>query len=189
MSYVDDLFAEVSRPLPSLLSDWEDTVYDWCDEYTESAGTAELSEIKIGQAVFLFDHAAERVVLVYALSVQPIEKRDVSRMRGFPDPRHSVEAVLGERAFPADRGHFLGHTAGGRLDINLFPQRRDLNRGWSAEGKRFRKMECYIAAQAGTFFFHRPVYDDPSWIPAELEFGVLVNDSEWWTDRFRNKPQ
>ena len=53
-----------------------------------------------------------------------------SRMRGFPDVSASVRRALGTRAFFADKGHFLGHASGGVLDINLFPQRRELNRGW-----------------------------------------------------------
>src|SRR5947209_6594094 len=84
-----------------------------------------------------------RLMIVYGLSAAPDGPRDASRMRGFPDPNPSLQAVdiSGARA---DRGHFVAHTAGGPMDMNLFPQRRDLNRGWSAQGKQYRLMERYL---------------------------------------------
>lgn len=36
--------------------------------------------------------------------------------------------------------------------MNLFLQRRDLNRGWSQQGKQYRAMEQYLADHPGTFF-------------------------------------
>src|ERR1019366_8678581 len=98
-----------------------------------------------------------------------------------------VNLVMGDQAFPVDRGHFLSHAAGGELDINLFPQRRELNRGWSPQGKVFRQMERSVANNPGTFHFHRALYDDDTWIPCRLEYGVLENDLEWWITRFINK--
>jgi hypothetical protein len=145
--------------------------------------------VNLDFAVFVFDHHDERVTLAYAVSVEQLHPRDVARIRGFPDVNFTVRRVLGESAFPADRGHFLGHASGGALDINLFPQHRDLNRGWSAEGKRFRAMERFVAAHPGTFFYHRPIYKDDTWIPALLEYAVLRDGSQWWTDTFHNKPQ
>ena len=38
-----------------------------------------------------------------------------------------------------DKGHFVGHGAGGGGDWNLFPQLRSLNRGWSEEGKALQE--------------------------------------------------
>jgi hypothetical protein len=186
-SYVDQIFAAAAQPVPAALADWEPRVNAWCQEYRAGSPEAKLIETPIDTAVYLFDLVAERVVLAYAVSTRQLQKRDAGRMRGFPDVNVGVRAVLGEHAFLADRGHFLGHASGGVLDINLFPQRRELNRGWSAEGRRFRQMERYIADHPGTFFFHRPIYDDPTWIPARLEYGLLVDHDEWWTDEFRNK--
>ena len=108
-------------------------------------------------------------------------------MRGFPNVNIGVRAVLGDKAFLADRGHFLGHASGGVLDINLFPQRRELNRGWSAEGREFREMERFVSTHPGVFFYHRPIYDDDTWIPWQLDYGVLVDDERWWVRRFCNK--
>ena len=180
------LYERSGRSPPAALADWEDRVDGWCDAYLRVFPDAELSEINLDLAVFQFDHVSERVTLAYALSVEPLMRRDSGRMRGFPDVNASVRRVLGDRAFVADKGHFLGHASGGILDINLFPQRRELNRGWSEEGKRFRSMERYVAEHPGTFFYHRPSYRDQTWIPATLEYGVLVDGERWWVDRFRN---
>jgi len=187
LSAVEALHARLNLPLPAPLREWDAEVAAWCDAYVDMHSRAELSEINLGFAVFQFDHIAERVTLAYALSVPQLLTRNKSRMRGFPDVNVSVRAVLADHAFIADRGHFLGHASGGELDINLFPQRRELNRGWSAEGRRFRQIERYVAAHPGCFFYHRPRYDDASWIPASLELGVLKPDGNWWRERFQNK--
>lgn len=186
MTALLELFKQANRTLPAPLAGWENQVDTWCAQYEVQFEGAEISEINLDFAVFLFDHLLERVTLAYALSVEQLLKRDTSRMRGFPNVNVSVQANLEGKAFFADKGHFLGHASGGILDINLFPQRRELNRGWSAEGKRFRKMERYVADHPGTFFYHRPLYDDETWIPASLEYGVLVGDVDWWLDTFRN---
>ena len=187
MSALTKLYRRADRPVPEPLSDWENQVAGWCEQYTAKYEQAEISEINLDFAVFLFDHSTERVTLAYAVSGKQLMKRDANRMRGFPRVDVSIRANLKEKAFFADKGHFLGHASGGILDINLFPQRRELNRGWSAEGKRFRNMERYVAEHPGIFFYHRPLYDDETWIPESLEYGVLVEDSEWWVDTFRNK--
>jgi hypothetical protein len=66
------------------------------------------------------------------------------------------------------------------LDVNLFPQRREVNRGWSDEGKLFRKMERYAAEHPGTFCFARPICRDlsrrpiiPKYWRAEAELHVV----------------
>lgn len=187
MSGLEELFKRARRPTPPLLADWETKVQAWCDADVARFPTANLSEINLDFAVYLFDHTFERVTLAYALSVHQLMKRDASRMKEFPDVNVSVGRTLRRRRFSADKGHFLGHASGGILDINLFPQRRELNRGWSAEGKLFRSMERHVANNTGTFFYHRPEYDDDTWIPSTLEYGVLVDDERWWIGRFHNK--
>jgi len=173
--------------VPRPLSDWEEQVSAWCQQYAAVFNGADISEINLEFAVFLFDHSTERVVLAHALSIDQLMKRDASRMRGFPNVNASIRATIKQESFSADKGYFLGHAGGGILDINLFPHRRELNKGWSVEGKRFRKMERYVAEHPGTFFYHRPVYDDETWIPKRLEYGVLVDDRDWWVETFRNK--
>jgi hypothetical protein len=41
-------------------------------------------------------------------------KRFASAMRRFPNVNASVRAVLADKAFLADKGHFLGHASGGQ---------------------------------------------------------------------------
>lgn len=186
-SLIHELYRRIRRDVPAALEYWDDDVYELGAKYREAHLDAQLNEIHLGAAVFVFDHLHERVLIAYGISEPQLTARDKHRMRGFPDVNKSVQAVLGAKAFLADRGHFLGHASGGALDINLFPQRRELNRGWSPEGRRFREMERHVANAPGTFFYHRPAYDDATWIPKALEYGVLRNDVEWWVETFQNK--
>ena len=187
MTALTDLYASVGSALPAALSDWDDVVDGFIADYEAGFGPSEISSVNVDSAFFLFDHGFDRVVLAYAVSTVQLTKRDGTRMRGFPNVNVSVRRVLGAAAFVADKGHFLGHASGGILDINLFPQRRELNRGWSEQGKRFRSMERYVADHPGVFFYHRPSYDDENWIPASLEYAVLKEGLTWWKDVFRNK--
>jgi hypothetical protein len=141
--------------MPDVLKAFESDVDMWCDEYVVEHPTASLLEINLVTAVYWFDRTDERVVIAYGISTKPEKPRDLSRMRKFPNVSIGVNRVMGELAFPVDRGHFISHAAGGDLDINLFPQRRELNRGWSEEGKLYRKMER-LTAHPGTFHFTGP---------------------------------
>jgi hypothetical protein len=105
---------------------------------------------------------APRVVGVWGLSQPAAEGRDHSRMRGHPRPGRSGD----------DRGHLVSCAAGGGYDINLVPMDAALNRGWSAEGSRFRALERKAAAVPGTLFFIRPVYQDGTDRPSRFEAGV-----------------
>ena len=187
VSYLVSIFTAAGRQTPAALEDWERRVDAWCSSCRDNHGPCALVEVNLGTAVFVFDRTHERVVGAYGVATEPAGERDRNRMRRFPDVNMSIRATMDGEAFDADGGHFLSHAAGGELDINLFPQRRELNRGWSAEGKLFRRMEAYTARHPGVFHFHRPVYDDLSWIPSSLEYGVLREDNEWWVERFRNK--
>jgi hypothetical protein len=119
----------------------------------------------------------DRLVAAFGRSQRPVAGRPASRIAGFPgsDDR-------------GDRGHFIAHASGGGSDINLFHQDAHLNRGWSPQGKHYRKMERYCAANPGLFCFSRPIYDDPSARPVELEFGVLRPDRTFWIELFDNQP-
>ena len=169
------------------LADWPTTLEGLLSEYEKVNLKSDLTQMNLDLAYFVFDLTAERVVLAYAFSTPSLTKRDASRIRGFPNVNASVKKMMGDRVFQADKGHFLGHASGGTLDINLFPQRRELNRGWSEQGKRYRTMERYVADRKGTFFYSRPIYDDESWIPEALEFAVLTEERGWWIDLFNNR--
>jgi hypothetical protein len=89
-----------------------------------------------------------------------------------------------------DKGHYIAHSIGGAVDrseMNVFVQRRDLNRGWSPEGKQYRTMEKYSVCHSGTFCFTHPLYDDQTSIPFFIEFGVLKSSDELWVECFDNR--
>jgi len=186
-SYLESIYAVVGQSVPSALEHWEGDVNRKCNKYRETFGTCEIVEINLGSSVYLFDRTYERVVIAYGIAATPSQERDHSRMRRFPDVNIGIEVHMADHAFPADRGHFLSHAAGGELDINLFPHRRELNRGWSPEGKTFRRMERYVATNPGTFHAHHATYDDKTWIPAVLEYRVLMENTTWWIEMFANK--
>jgi hypothetical protein len=186
-SYLAGIYASAGLPLPDVLRSFEREVDSWCDDYVSQHQRAVLLEVNLVTAVYWFDRTDERVVVAYGLSTRPEKPRDLSRMRRFPNVSIGVNRVMGDLAFPVDRGHFISHAAGGELDINLFPQRRELNRGWSEEGKLYRKMERLAAHHPGTFHFHRARYDDDTWIPSTLQYGVLGEDETWWIEDFENK--
>jgi hypothetical protein len=127
------------------------------------------------------DSPEDRLVAVYGLSKTPDAERDSSRIRGFLGG-----GLKGADHGSRDKGHFIAHSAGGGMDINLFPQRPELNRGRSEGGRVFRKMERFAATHPGTFVFARPVYTDDSWTPSELDYGVLLPEKRLWVERFAN---
>lgn len=137
---------------------------------------------------FLYDQTSangsdveDRLVAAYGWSTASIQKKDKSRMRGFLGGGIDIQ---GKGVF--DKGHVLAHSMGGGLDVNLFPQRPELNRGKSVAGKVYRRMEKYAAAHAGTFVFSRLIYCDRSWVPSSLEYGVLMSNQQLWVEWFEN---
>lgn len=164
----------------------------WIDSYGEmSSHEPEVLEVRDRGFTFLFDLTAsryppddpasphDRVVAAYGISKAPETKRDASRLRGF-----GVIGGLSGRGL--DKGHLMAHSMGGALDINIFPQRSQINRGRSPEGRRYRAMERYAAAHPGTFVFSRPLYGDHTWVPHGLEYGILLPEARFWVERFPN---
>lgn len=134
---------------------------------------------------FVWDQDVEdRTVVVYGRSTPVKEKRDWNRHRGDLGAREWREDGTG---LPYDRGHYIAHCIGGQEDIGLFPQRRDINRGSSSEGKLFRSMERYCFENPGLFCFSRPIFKDKSSHPFQLEYGVLKPDLTLWVERFPNR--
>jgi len=88
-----------------------------------------------------------------------------------------------------DKGHFIGHSLGGGVldSVNWFRQERRLNRGWSSEGRVYRRMERYCAVHPGTFVFSRPIYDTLTDRPDVIEFGML-RGGKLDVCQFRNRP-
>lgn len=137
------------------------------------------------RGVVAYDPREEgRVVAVYGCSVPSGRRRDDHRLRGWVG---ATERIFGKRW---DKGHFIAHSIGGSVmgsELNVFVQRRAMNRGWSKEGKRFRAMETYCASNPGTFCFARPIYADGTAQPAFLEFGVLRRSRDLWVESFDNR--
>lgn len=124
--------------------------------------------------------AESRVVGVLGRSRPTSERRDASRLRGWVG---QTEKSFGKNT---DKGHFIAHTIGGGLEVNIFAQRRDINRGWSKRGRIFRSMEKYCVLHPNTFCFNRPLYSDDTSRPYMIEFGVLIESGELWVERFDN---
>ncbi len=166
--------------------------YEWCEKYQEmTPSETNILQFNDNGFEFLFDFSSEliskgaviskqavedRVVAVFGRSVQTSIKRDASRIRGF---------LGGSINECTDKGHFIGHALGGGLDVNLFPQRKDINRGWSKRGKVFRTMERYCSKNPGTFCFSRPIYGDGTWRPYMIEYGVIT-ETGIWVEIFEN---
>jgi hypothetical protein len=121
----------------------------------------------------------DRTLAAWTITPATVGKRDVSYQRGFPLPP-------GPDGTLADRGHLIPHLSGGEFGPNIFRQRRDLNRGWSSQGKRFRALEREAAATPGTFYFGQLLYEDGAAYPTEIETGLLREET-LHVDRFRNR--
>jgi hypothetical protein len=137
-------------------------------------------------ATYLFDLASavgaeqeDRTLAAWTVTPAIVDKRDVSYQRGFPLPPDPDGTLV-------DRGHLIPHLSGGEFGPNIFRQRRDLNRGWSSQGKRFRALEREAATTPGTFYFGRLLYEDGTAYPTESENGLLRGET-LHVDRFRNR--
>lgn len=171
--------------------------YLWSDEYKKNCPQiGDICIIRHGSFEYIFDdrtllEAAEsglpkpesRIIAAFGISQRLDKKRDDYRLRGWIG---KTNTYFGDKW---DKGHFVAHSLGGAVDhaeLNVFRQRRDLNRGWSTEGKLYRKMEAYCYNNPGTFYFHRPLYNDHSAFPYVCEFGVLTSDRKLWVEQFNN---
>ncbi|HEX6086089.1 MAG TPA: hypothetical protein VF266_16270 [Thermoanaerobaculia bacterium] len=124
-----------------------------------------------------------RLMAVLGITAPDARHRDDSRLRGWLGP---TDGTFG-RAW--DKGHFIAHSIGGAVagsELNVFIQRRDLNRGWSPAGRRYRAMETYCATHPGVLCWSRPIYTDDSAMPLQIEYGILKTDGELWVETFDN---
>ena len=141
----------------------------------------------------MFDHASQlvsrgvlseeravedRVVAVFGRSVRDSDRTDTMGLGGLLGP--SARAFGGREDLPG------GRALGGGPDVVLFPMRRALHREWSIDGRTYRSMRRYCADRPGTFCFSRPIYADRSWVPRQIEYGVLRDDGELWVRRIDN---
>jgi len=179
----------------------------WCYEYEKMTFTEDypyspdelqIMSIPLDRVAYLYDmgdtydegdrnnlRVESRIVAAYGYSQSPKTLRDVSRMRGWLGATDQYPRFINSE-MKYDKGHFIAHQSGGGLDINLFFQRRDINRGWSESGKIYRAMEKYCAVNLGTFCFSRPFYNDRSWHPCAIEYGLVTQEGKFWVERFEN---
>jgi hypothetical protein len=169
------------------------------DAYLEmTARQTDIVQVRYNAFEYIYDHFPElqpnaisqsdariepRLVGVLGCSAPQKRKRDDYRLKGWVGPTEKLFGRLW------DKGHFMAHSLGGAVDgteINVFIQKRSLNRGWSAAGKKFRQMEEYCARNPGTFCFSRPLYADQTAKPAFIEFGLLKTTNEFWVECFDN---
>ncbi|MBS4096187.1 MAG: hypothetical protein KGZ83_05035 [Sulfuricella sp.] len=172
----------VEELTPLLENEWIATYYDM------SSHQPTVLQFPDHGYTFLYDQASassdkvdDRLVAAYGLSATRSHERDKARIQGFLGGGIDVP---GKGKF--DKGHALAHAMGGGLDVNLFPQRPELNRGKSKAGRLFRKMERHAGDNPGSFVFMRLIYSDDSWVPASLEYGILLPDGELWVEWFEN---
>ena len=178
----------------------EELPYLWLDAYVEmTPGPTEVLRFRRGTFEYMYDDyvpaetstgvpsdsAKEaRLVAAFGRSQPSQSTRDDYRLKGWVG---STEKMFGKQW---DKGHFIAHSIGGAVDgseANVFVQRRDVNRGWSPAGRRFREMEKYCALNSGTFCFSRALYVDQTAKPAFVEFGILKSDRELWVECFDNR--
>lgn len=136
------------------------------------------SQLEMMGSVAYDQTVADRDIGVFGTSSRAQEHRISRRVR--------IELNEELEGSARDDGHFMARSIGGGLDLNLFSQDRLLNRGWSAQGKIYRRMEKYCREQEGAFCFSRPIYADGSNVPRWLEFGVLKSDEALWVEVFDN---
>ncbi len=144
----------------------------WLDEYARITQTSnEILEFSDGHYQCLFDYNYERVVCFFGVSQPATNVREKKRQSGF---------IPGfTKHYPGkDRGHFLSHCQGGGMDVNFFPQNKEINRGWSDAGKIYRKMERFCSVNPGIFCFSRPLYHtgNVTWVPQQIEYGIIAHE-------------
>lgn len=138
------------------------------------------TDLEIKGTVSASDTIEDRVVGVIGISKQIMGRQTARWLRGWIGP---TEKRFGNRT---DKGHFIAHSIGGGLQLNIFPQRRDLNRGWSDAGKRYRAMEKYCFDHPGTLCFNRPIYSDVTSKPSAFDFGFLTEEGSLQVAHFDN---
>lgn len=201
IDYRELLSSLVPGPLETVIPQLsEELPYVWLDAYLAMMhrqinvvrfrhGTFEYiyddyASLEASGAVPVDSCSEARLVAVSGCSNPAKRKRDDGRLKGWVGP---TESTYGENW---DKGHFIAHSIGGAVDgveVNVFVQRRDLNRGYSEEGRRYVEMEKYCKLHAGTFCFSRPIYTDQSARPTFIEYGILQDGPKFWVECFDNR--
>lgn len=176
---------------------WDEICWQWVDEYEKRFPEhGEITLQNFYSFCFVIDHVWDhleapglpetRVLGCFGISgADAVNTGNRATMRSYWG---SMTKAYGHLGCKFDKGHFIAHGFGGPIDVNLFPQIRDVNRGWCAEGKQYRAMERFVASNPGTLVFSRPVYDDLSCCPHWLEYGYCEENMKITTAIFPNRP-
>jgi hypothetical protein len=177
----------------------EEIIYEWVEAYkndTPAFGTITIQNFRgfcfaiddgnqLAAAKQLEGEILEsRVVGAFGISKQAADSKNRSVMRRWIGQSSQIFSAYGGSY---DKGHFIAHASGGPIDVNLFPQRSDINRGIGTLGKKYRAMERFVAANSGVLVFSRPIYKDLSFCPNELEFGYCDCNLKFHVHRFPNR--
>lgn len=178
---------------------WDEMTTHWTQEYIKAFPKhGEITLQNFQGFAFLIDHVwpwveAEdtnkelpetRVISFFGISNTNVVAENIKRRRAGWGPTNHIFSLYGG---DYDKGHFIAHGFGGPVDVNLFPQRRDINRGWSEEGKRYRKMEKHVSANPGTLVFSRPIFQDLTECPYFLDYGYFDKDLKLHFETFPNR--
>ena len=191
----------VGEPLIPWL--WEELVHAFRDAYLEmTPRPTDIVRIQQGAFEYVYDDYASleaqglvprhptmeaRLVVAIGRSAPRMPKRDDARLSRW------AGKTLKDAYGPGwDRGHFIAYCMGGIVDgfeVNVFVQRRSLNRGWKSHprARLYRTMEDYCAANTGTFCFSWPIYCDETAKPTFVELGILKPDNNLWVECFDNQ--
>lgn len=175
----------IEKLIPRLQDEWI------ADYYDMSSHDPMILQFPYQGFTYLFDQASantndveDRLVAAYGISREEEGKRDKNRQREFLKVKGSRGLFISGKG-DFDRGHVIACSMGGGLDVNLFPQRPKLNQGTSEAGRIYRTMEVYAEQNPGTFVFSRLIYNDDSWVPSALEYGIM-KDGRLWVEWFEN---
>lgn len=182
INYAAEMSALANLPLPDVIAGLMERLPDeWAKGYAAMPGAgSDLVSIVQHGYIYLFDINAERVVVAFGQSTPTSTARDSSRMQGF------LKKMSDRFNGRGDKGHIMSHAQGGGMDINLFPQRPDVNRGRSKDGKIYRELERYCSMNPTAFCFSRLLYSDATWVPNEIEYGVLYHAKQFRVERVSN---
>ena len=162
----------------------------WINHYIRSSShQTAIQQFAFHDATYFYDltestgsSVHDRLVAAHCFSKTVEKKRDKSRARS----SHKGAMVNPMNGVLYDKGHALAHSIGGGLDVNLFPQLAEINRGRSEKGKLFRAMEQFSSSNPGTFTYIRLFYNDETWFPNSFEYGVMKENGEIWNEVFLN---
>lgn len=162
------------------------------NDYYAQYPSSEIVEFNVNGYMYLFainigtennlDENDDKVVAVYGRVSKTDDKRDRNRMKSFIGQFTKLK-----KCKDFDKGHFVAHKINGSLDQNLYPQLRELNRGWSQQGRLFRSFERYCEQNPDIFLFTRPLYTNNTWIPTFIDYGVFTKEFGLLLNRFDNR--